>query len=69
MRKIAALILAGTLAACGADGEPEPPAPKPETGIKVSGTARVGVSISTSGMHGNGAVTVTRGPVTVGLGF
>ena len=42
--------LALTLAACGADGEPVPPAPKSEpatgTGIRVSGNARVGISVS-----------------------
>ena len=40
--------LALTLAACGADGEPVPPAPKPEpaTGLRVSGYARTGISVS-----------------------
>lgn len=48
MRVLTALGLALVLAACGADGEPQPPAPKPVagTGLRVSGTARVGVSVS-----------------------
>lgn len=43
-----ALICAGLLAACGADGEPTPPAPKEpaKSGVSVSGYARVGVSVS-----------------------
>jgi hypothetical protein len=47
------VVLGLTLAACGADGEPRAPAPKPEptTGIRVSGTARVGISV------GRGAAT------------
>lgn len=38
------------LGACGADGEPQPPAPKATSasGIRVSGSARVGVSVSQS---------------------
>lgn len=35
------LILAATLAACGADGEPTPPA---KTGVTVTGQVQVGVS-------------------------
>lgn len=43
-----ALICFAGLAACGADGEPTPPAPKDTTvpGVSVTGTARVGVSVS-----------------------
>ncbi len=36
------------LVGCGVDGEPTPPPPKPqkETGIRVSGEARAGISIT-----------------------
>ncbi len=45
MRKgLAALILL-TLAACGADGAPEPvPTEQPRTGISIGGTASIGIS-------------------------
>lgn len=41
-------LLALQLSGCGVDGEPTPPPPKPknEPGIRVSGQARVGVSVS-----------------------
>lgn len=50
-RALGALGLALILAACGADGEPQPPAPKPDSasGLRVSGTARVGISVSRGG--------------------
>jgi len=32
-----------TLAACGTDGAPERPEPRPETGISVTGTVGVGL--------------------------
>ena len=43
-----ALTLAALLAACGADGEPTPPASKeaPRSGVSVSGQARIGVAVS-----------------------
>ncbi len=43
-----ALICAGLLAACGADGAPTAPPPKDtaKSGLSVSGQARVGVSVS-----------------------
>lgn len=34
------------LAACGADGPPEPPAAKPASGITVSGDARMGIVVT-----------------------
>jgi hypothetical protein len=37
---IAALAL---LAACGVDGEPEPPEPRAPTGVTISGEARFGI--------------------------
>ncbi|MCV2874102.1 argininosuccinate lyase [Defluviimonas sp. WL0050] len=40
MRICLSLLIAATLAACGADGEPTPPA---ETGVTVSGQVKVGV--------------------------
>ncbi|MFV0512036.1 MAG: hypothetical protein ACK5MY_00125 [Jhaorihella sp.] len=42
------LALSLALAGCGADGEPQPPAPKQTAapGLRVSGTARVGISVS-----------------------
>ncbi len=44
----AACLLVTTLTGCGVDGEPTPPPPKPtnEPGIRVSGDARVGVTIT-----------------------
>ena len=44
MKRILALVLVAlTLAACGVDGEPIRPEPK-ETGVTVSGTAKIGVA-------------------------
>ncbi|MGR3796055.1 argininosuccinate lyase [Vannielia sp. SX4] len=40
MKPYAALALLLTLAACGVDGEPEPPV---EPGMHVSGTVKVGI--------------------------
>ncbi len=45
LRLIPALALTATLAACGANGMPQKPAPEPQsTGITVTGDARVGVT-------------------------
>ncbi|MFT4150327.1 MAG: hypothetical protein QM656_09025 [Paracoccaceae bacterium] len=41
MRLFFPLIALATLAACGADGAPQPPAPQP--GLTISGEARMGV--------------------------
>ncbi len=58
------------LAACGADGEPEQPAPSDGgTGVRVSGDVRVGISVSQSGSRGYGWVSLNNGPFTLGLGF
>lgn len=45
--------LALALAGCGVDGEPIRPEPKQATGsgVRVSGTARVGISVSRSGVN------------------
>jgi len=41
---LGAVVLGGTLAACGADGPPRAPEPAPPAGVSVSGEARIGVS-------------------------
>jgi hypothetical protein len=43
LRLIAAILALGLLAACGADGEPERPEPRP-AGVTIGGTVSVGVS-------------------------
>jgi predicted small lipoprotein YifL len=43
-RTLAALIVLVTLAACGADGEPERPEPRPAQGVTITGTAEVGLT-------------------------
>jgi hypothetical protein len=64
------LICLTALAACGADGEPEQPRPNDGgTGVRVSGDAIVGISVSSSGTRSYGAVTLSQGPFTLGLGF
>ena len=40
----AALGLLVFLAACGVDGAPTPPEPKPQSGVTIGGDARVGVT-------------------------
>ncbi|MFZ5964359.1 hypothetical protein ACOXXX_15545 [Thalassococcus sp. BH17M4-6] len=45
------------LAACGADGEPVTP------------KARADVTLSSSGVHLGGGLSVRQGPVTFGVGF
>lgn len=44
MTRLAVLALL-TLAACGAEGAPQPPASKPAAGVTVSGEVAAGVSI------------------------
>jgi len=49
MKRVLSILVVLSLAACGVDGEPTRPNPKPErpsTGVTVSGTARIGVSVS-----------------------
>jgi hypothetical protein len=43
MRALAPILLLA-LAACGADGEPETPAPRASGGVVITGTAELGVS-------------------------
>ena len=43
LKTLTAIGLLALLAACGADGPPKPPAAKPQSGVTISGTARVGV--------------------------
>ena len=43
MRLVLALAAAAILAACGADGEPERPAPAGPVEIRISGDARFGI--------------------------
>lgn len=42
-RPALALLVLGALAACGVDGEPQPPQPKAAPGVTVSGDAQMGV--------------------------
>ena len=45
MKALAGLMIVALLAACGADGEPMPPRGEPaQTGVTISGSARVGVT-------------------------
>ena len=55
-RIVAALMVIGTLAACGADGEPIQP------------TANVNVGVGTSGAHASANVGVQKGPWNLSLG-
>lgn len=57
MRTIGSVLALLTLAACGADGEPQPP--------QIGGT----VTVSTSGVSAGANVTVARGPFLLGLGI
>jgi hypothetical protein len=44
LRMIAATVALGLLAACGADGEPERPEPRPAAGVSIGGTVSVGLA-------------------------
>jgi predicted small lipoprotein YifL len=47
MRPLAALAILITLSACGADGEPTPPAQSTaQPGLTISGEAKLGVSVT-----------------------
>lgn len=56
-RGILALVLAGFLAACGADGEPVQP------------TETAGISVSSGGVHASGGVGLQKGPLGLFLGL
>lgn len=56
MRAISALMLAATLAACGADGEPVQP------------TANLNVGVGTSGAYAGANVGLKKGPWNLSLG-
>ncbi|WP_306045892.1 argininosuccinate lyase [Nioella sp. MMSF_3534] len=43
-RLIPALIVIALLTACGVDGSPTHPEPRPEPGISISGTVEIGVA-------------------------
>jgi hypothetical protein len=43
-RLIPALVVTALLAACGVDGSPTHPQPRPEPGISISGTVEIGVA-------------------------
>nr|WP_130403377.1 hypothetical protein [Thalassococcus sp. S3] len=63
------LAFVALLAACGVDGEPRPPEPKQTGNVRVSGSAAVGVSVSSNGVHPSGSVGLSRGPVHLSVGF
>lgn len=44
LRPLAAMLVLAVLAACGADGEPERPEPRPAPGVTVTGTVEFGVA-------------------------
>ncbi len=43
-RMIMVLAALGTLSACGVDGSPTHPEPRPEPGVSISGTVEIGIS-------------------------
>ena len=70
MRVLFPIGLCLTLAACGANGEPGQPEPQDGSpGVRVSGDARVGISVSQSGVRPHGQVALGRGPVWLNVGF
>ena len=44
LRKTALAAILCALAACGADGEPERPEPRPAPGVTITGTATFGIA-------------------------
>ena len=44
IRLIPALMITALLAACGVDGSPTHPEPRPTSGVSVSGTVEIGVT-------------------------
>lgn len=46
IRAVLVLAMMASLSACGADGDPIPPAPKetPKPGVSISGTASIGIT-------------------------
>ncbi len=71
MKPIYALLIATCgLAACGVDGEPQQPVSQDGTpGVPVNGNAVAGMSVGSSGVRGYGTVGLTRGAVSLTLGF
>ena len=68
--RLCLVISLALLAACGADGEPEQPAPSDgRDEVRVTGDATVGISVGASGTQAYGGVGLGRGPVSVWLGF
>jgi predicted small lipoprotein YifL len=43
-RTLAALLALAALTACGVDGEPERPEPRPAQGVTITGTAEMGIA-------------------------
>ena len=46
IRTILMLAVLAGLGACGVDGRPTAPEPRPETGISITGTAEIGIAVS-----------------------
>ncbi len=44
LRGLGVVLLVALVAACGVDGEPERPEPRPAPGVTITGTSSLGVS-------------------------
>lgn len=70
IRWLSAGLVALTLAACGVDGEPQQPATGDGSpGVRVTGDARIGMSVGESGARGYGSFGVTNGPISLRVGY
>ncbi len=71
MKPVYALFFATyLLAACGVDGEPQQPISQDGTpGVPVTGNAVAEMTVGSSGVRGYGTVGLTRGAVSLTLGF